>query len=181
MAIYPKIVYNKSIMAQSRKAKKQVRQYRLSTGCQLVLGLFVLLSVLTFSGLYLLEVASQPLAEGKTKAKEIAKQYAHLTEISEVQLYHGQESYYRVKGTNQDLESVYVLVPNDSNEIYLIKAGDGLPKEKAEELAKQEGASEIEDLVVGIWNKKPVWEVKSGTSYFLIDFKTGELLERKGL
>lgn len=180
MEIGSKIVYNISIMARTRKQKNQEKKAPFGIGKQIAVGLFVLCSVLAFSVLYLLEAASQPIEKEREIVQKVAKDYAKLTDISEIKRYNGQESYYSVKGTNAALEQIYVLVPTASSEIYLLKESEGIAKDEAIYTAKENGATEIDQVLLGIWEKKAIWEVKSGSRYFIVDFETGELLDRRG-
>ncbi|NCB80515.1 MAG: peptidase, partial [Bacilli bacterium] len=35
--------------------------------------------------------------------------------------------------------------------------------------------------ILGYRDGKPIWEVKSGTAYYLVDFETGDFVKMEGL
>lgn len=152
-----------------------------SKGKQYAIGLFVLVSVVTFSALYLLESSMNPFIEAKEKAVEVARQYANISETTAVTIFNGKETYYNVVGKNKNGQDVYVLVPDASSEIFVYQTSEGISADKANEIANQNGASTIKKTVLGYAEGRAVWEVQSGTAYYFIDFKSGDLLKKEGL
>ena len=47
--------------------------------------------------------------------------------------------------------------------------------------AKAYGAKEISYVHLGKYGKTPIWEVKSGTQYYLVDFISGQVIKVEGL
>lgn len=146
-----------------------------------MLGFFVLLSAITFSSLYLLREAAQPFTRAKEQAATIAQKYTGLQTVSQVTTYNGKETYYNVSGQNASGEDLFVLVPEKSANIFVYRPTEGISQAEAEARALENGASEIERTVLGYIDQHTVWEVKSGRAYYVIDFKTGELLQKEGL
>lgn len=166
--------------------RRTLRTYKrdrqpLSIWKQYLIGFFVLFSVLTFSTIYVLESASKPFVNAKDQAIRVAKKYAHVTDVSQVTIYNGKESYFAVKAKDATGQAVFVLVPEKSSEIYVYQVDEGISKIAAEQRATDNGAGQIDRSVFGFHEGHAIWEVKSGRAYYLIDFKTGELLKKEGI
>lgn len=168
-------------MAQSRRRTQAKRSEPFSIWKQSVVGLFVLLSVVTFSALYLLESSTKPFVTVKEHAVEVAQNYADVHNVSQVTIYNGKETYYNVQGQNQSGEPVFVLVPEKSSNIFVYRTAEGISQADAEQRAQANGATAIQKTVLGYMDGQAVWEVKSGTAYYVIDFKTGELIKQEGI
>lgn len=153
----------------------------MTIGKQSLIGVFVLVSVIVFSILYILEVSARPFLEGKQHAEQVATQYAGVTMISEVARYSGEKSYYSVAGKNQADEDLLVLIPEESSDILVYKAEAGISQEEAKTIAKENGAGEIEKVTFGYFKDQPIWEVKSGQTYYAITFEGGQLLVKEGI
>lgn len=171
-------------MAKSRRrTKRSIREQiqPFSIWKQFLIGFFVLFSVLTFSILYVLESATKPFVTVEDNARKVAKEFAHLAEISDVTIFNGKESFYTVKGKDASGQEVFVLVPETSSTIYLYPVSDGISEEEAKQRAVENGAGQIDKTVFGYQDGHAIWEVKSAQAYYLIDFKTGELIKKEGL
>ena len=171
-------------MAKSRQRTR--KRYRgqtgpISTGRQVLIGFFVLLTVLTFSALYVLEAATKPFSTVENHAIAVAKDYAGVSGVSQVTIFNGKATYFTVHGKNEAGQEVYVLIPERSSEIFVYQVSEGLSQADAERRAQENGAEKIEKTVLGYQDGHAIWEVKAGLSYYLIDFKTGELMKKEGL
>ena len=51
----------------------------------------------------------------------------------------------------------------------------------AKQAAKAYGAKDIAYVHLGKYGKTPIWEVKSGTRYYLVDFISGQVIKVEGL
>lgn len=69
----------------------------------------------------------------------------------------------------------------DDHKIYVYQLNQGVSQEKAEAVSKEKGAGEIDKITFGRYQDKPIWEVKSGSDYYLVDFETGALVNKEGL
>ena len=115
------------------------------------------------------------------KEKKLAQQYAGLEQADQVDLYNGLESYYSVLGHNKQQEALAVLIGKDDHKIYVYQLNQGVSQEKAEAVSKEKGAGEIDKITFGRYQDKPIWEVKSGSNFYLVDFETGALVNKEGL
>lgn len=121
----------------------------------------------------------KPYHTAKVEGERIAKQYANLEEVSQVGIFNGLESYYSVLGQDKNQKPVAVLIEKSSNNIYVYQLENGTSQEKAEAVVKEKGATEIDKITFGRYANKPVWEIKSGGDYYLVDFESGALVEKE--
>lgn len=163
------------------KSRRNRRQSILTPLNQYLIGSFVLLSVVVFSSLYFLENAARPFLEANNKAEKIAKTYANLTTIEDVTIYNGFETYYSVLGETAEKEEVWVLIPESSSEIRIYPTNGGISKDEAGQIAQENGASAVDRIILGFSDNQPIWEVKSGTAYYLVNFETGAFIKKEGL
>ena len=69
----------------------------------------------------------------------------------------------------------------DSGVVDIYKQSDGISKSVAKKAAKAYGAKDIAYVHLGKYGKTPIWEVKSGTRYYLVDFISGQVIKVEGL
>ncbi|MBF0775793.1 MULTISPECIES: cell wall elongation regulator TseB-like domain-containing protein [Streptococcus] len=163
------------------KMRNRISKSRMTFGKQSLIGVFVLVSVIVFSILYVLEISARPFLAGQKQAEQIAMQHAGLALISKIERYNGETSYYSVMGRNQADEELLLLIPEESSELLVYKATDGISQEEAKAIAKENGASNIVKVAFGYSNDQPIWEVKSGKTYYTIAFEDGRLLSKEGI
>ena len=123
----------------------------------------------------------KPYHTAKVEGERIAKQYANLEEVSQVDIFNGLENYYSVLGQDKNQKPIAVLIEKSSNNIYVYQLENGTSQEKAEAVVKEKGATEIDKITFGRYADKPVWEIKSGGNYYLVDFESGTLIEKEKL
>lgn len=123
----------------------------------------------------------KPYQTAKVEGERLAKQYANLETVSQIDIFNGLESYYSVLGQDKNQKPVAVLIEKSSNNIYVYQLENGTSREKAEALSKEKGAGVIDKITFGRYQDKPIWEVKSGSDFYLVDFETGALVNKEGL
>ena len=74
-----------------------------------------------------------------------------------------------------------IFIEADSDKIYTYELSKGISQEKAEKIAKENGAKQIDKVTFGYIKEQPIWEIKSGTTYYNVEFETGRLLSKEGL
>ena len=141
----------------------------------------MVLTVLTFSFLYLLNRSMNPYQSAKETASKVARQYTDLDEVDRFTIYNGKKSYYSLLGKNRKKTQLAVLIEADSDKIYTYELSKGISQEKAEKIAKDNGAKQIDKVTFGYIDGQPIWEVKSETTYYNVDFETGTILRKEGL
>ena len=148
---------------------------------QYSIGLTLLALVVTSSFLYLVWLSMKPYQTAKVEGEKLAKQYANLETVSQVDIFNGLESYYSVLGQDKNQKPVAVLIEKSNNNIYVYQLENGTSQEKAEAVVREKGATEIDTVTFGRYAGKLVWEIKSGGDYYLVDFETGALIEKEKL
>ena len=141
----------------------------------------MVLTVLTFSFLYILNLSMNPYQSAKETASKVARQYTDLDEVDRFTIYNGKKSYYSLLGKNRKKTQLAVLIEADSDKIYTYELSKGISQEKAEKIAKDNGAKQIDKVTFGYVDGQPIWEVKSETTYYNVDFETGTILRKEGL
>ncbi|HFU4056125.1 TPA: DUF5590 domain-containing protein [Streptococcus suis] len=148
---------------------------------QLLLGFFILLSVVTFSIFTIWDIAATPFNSARSQAVAVATEYADLQTVSNFSIYNGTETYFSVFGTTSQGEEVAVLIPEATSTVYVYPLAQGISQEEAQAIAKANGAGQAERTILGFRDGKPIWEVKSGTAYYLVEFETGSFVKKEGL
>ncbi|MCI3917386.1 DUF5590 domain-containing protein [Streptococcus intermedius] len=148
---------------------------------QYIIGSAMVLTVLTFSFLYILNLSMNPYQSAKETASKIARQYTDLDKVDRFAIYNGKKSYYSLLGKNRKKTQLAVLIEADSDKIYTYELSKGISQEKAEKIAKDNGAKQIDKVTFGYIDGQPIWEVKSETTYYNVDFETGTILRKEGL
>ncbi len=148
---------------------------------QYLIGFFILLTSIAFSIFYVWEAASSPFTEARQHAQTAALQYAQLSQVTDIAIYNGQETYYSVQGKDKAGVAKLVLIPEVSGTIRIFDLESGISEEEANAVAKENGAGAVDRAIIGYLDDKPIWEVKSGTAYYLIEFETGNFIKKEGL
>jgi len=78
-------------------------------------------------------------------------------------------------------EEEAVLISKNSNKIHVYRLQDGMSQAEAEQAAKENGATSIDKTTFGYLDGQPVWEIKSGSTYYNIGFESKTLLSKEGL
>ena len=161
--------------------KKRQKKEKNSLLFQYIIGITLLTLVITSSFLYLVWLSMKPYRTAKVEGERLAKQYANLEMVSQVDIFNGLESYYSVFGQDKNQKPVAVLIEKSSNNIYVYQLENGTSQEKAEAVVREKGATEIDKITFGRYADKPVWEIESGGDYYLVDFESGALVEKEKL
>ncbi|KAB2338294.1 peptidase [Cytobacillus depressus] len=149
----------------------------------------IIISLLIFviflgSGIFVYFNAVEPVKAAEKKAVEMAMKETRLIHVEDFQLYHGQETYYIVKGKNREGKSIYVWIPEKDGKIIVRKVADGVTKKQAiDKLRQEKSPKEIISVRLGMEKNIPLWEIYYRTdgdliNYYYVDFKTGEWLKK---
>lgn len=148
---------------------------------QFVVGIMLFISVLTFSIFIIWDISSEPYVEMKQHATQVARDYADIQTVDTFSIYNSSETYYSIIGVNSEGQSLAVIIPENSNTVFVYPMENGISKDEAQAIAKENGAGDVEKVVLGYKDGKPIWEVKSGTAYYLVEFETGSFVKKEGL
>ncbi|HEM6332903.1 TPA: DUF5590 domain-containing protein [Streptococcus suis] len=148
---------------------------------QFVVGISLFITVLTFSIFIIWDISSAPYVEMRQHATQVARDYADIQTVDTFSIYNGSETYYSIIGVNSEGQSLAVIIPENSNTVFVYPMENGISKDEAQAIAKENGAGDVEKVVLGYKDGKPIWEVKSGTAYYLVEFETGSFVKKEGL
>ena len=141
---------------------------------QFIFGIIVIVVTLIASLTAILIVATKPYVDAEKKVIAIAESKADIKTVTEFDIYHGEATYYGLLGKSGQGEKLAVIVSHDSGEVDIYKQSDGISKSVAKKAAKAY-------VHLGKYGKTPIWEVKSGTQYYLVDFISGQVIKVEGL
>ena len=148
---------------------------------QLIFGMIVLVVTVILSITAMLVVAVKPSVDAEKQVIAIAKTKADIHTVSEFNIYNGKATYYGLLGQSSKGEKLALIVNEDSGVVDIYKQSDGISKSVAKKAAKAYGAKDIAYVHLGKYGKTPIWEVKSGTRYYLVDFISGQVIKVEGL
>lgn len=148
---------------------------------QLIFGIIVIVVTLIASVTAILIVATKPYVDAEKKVIAIAESKADIKTVTEFDIYHGESTYYGLLGKSSQGEKLAVIMSPDSGVVDIYKQSDGISKSVAKKAARAYGAKEISYVHLGKYGKTPIWEVKSGTQYYLVDFISGQVIKVEGL
>ncbi|MBY0122619.1 DUF5590 domain-containing protein [Bacillus sp. S/N-304-OC-R1] len=144
----------------------------------------LIFSVILVSGIIVYQNAVKPLKAAETIAIERAMKETRLEKAKDFKVYHGQETYYIVKGKNRSGTNIYVWIPEKEGQIIVRKVSDGVSKEDAiNKLKEEKHPKEIISVRLGMEKNIPLWEIYYRTdgdliNYYYVDFKSGEWLKK---
>ena len=141
---------------------------------QLIFGMIVLVVTVILSITAMLVVAVKPYVDAEKQVIAIAKTKADIHTVSEFNIYNGKATYYGLLGQSSKGEKLALIVIEKSGEVDIYNQSDGISKSVAKKAAKAYGAKDIAYVHLGKYGKTPIWEVKSGTRYYLVDFISGQ-------
>ncbi|HEP1819857.1 TPA: DUF5590 domain-containing protein [Streptococcus suis] len=148
---------------------------------QFVVGISLFITVITFSIFIIWDISSAPYVEMKQHATQVAHDYADIQTVDTFSIYNSSETYYSIIGLDSEGQSLAVIIPENSNTVFVYPMENGISKDEAQTVAKENGAGDVEKVVLGYKDGKPIWEVKSGTAYYLVEFETGSFVKKEGL
>ena len=142
---------------------------------QHIIGICILVLTVLFSWLFLAEKTSDRLQDQMAQARKIALSHSSITTIETESFFHGKEAYLSFIGKDQEGQELAVLVAQADNTVYAYSLEDGISQKKATAIVKEESQDAIDRVTFGRFKGKPIWEVKAGSSYYVVDFKTGKV------
>lgn len=156
-------------------SKKRNRQLKLVT-LSLILFL-VLLGIILFQ-------SSSPMRKAKNQAIKISEEVANISKVEDFYWFTRDKTYFTVVGTDDKNEEKIVLLPQDGSEALVMNQKDGLTGDDAIQVVLDtKETKKIKKISLGMYDKKPVWEVvatakDNSLSYYLIDFKEGKMTNK---
>ena len=142
---------------------------------QHVIGICILAMTVLFSSLFLVEKTSDRLQDQMAQARKIALSHSSIATIETESFFHGKEAYLSFIGKDQEGQDLAVLVAQADEAVYTYPLKEGVSSKEAASVVKEKSQDAIDRVIFGRFKGKPIWEVKAGSSYYVVDFKTGKV------
>ena len=142
---------------------------------QHIIGICVLVLTVLFSWLFLAEKTSDRLQDQMAQARKIALSHSSIATIETESFFHGREAYLSFIGKDQEGQDLAVLVAQADDAVYTYPLKEGVGSKEAASVVKEKSQDAIDRVTFGRFKGKPIWEVKAGSSYYVVDFKTGKV------
>ena len=142
---------------------------------QHVIGICILVLTVLFSWLFLAEKTSDRLQDQIAQARKIALSHSSIATIETDSFFHGKEAYLSFIGKDREGQELAVLVAQADDAVYTYPLKEGVSSKKAASVVKEKSQDAIDRVTFGRFKGKPIWEVKVGSSYYVVDFKTGKV------
>ncbi|MFA9467902.1 DUF5590 domain-containing protein [Streptococcus sp. E24BD] len=137
------------------------------------LGLSLVLMLLT--GLVFFYLAISPRLTAQHQLQHLARDYAKLTDVSDVAVFNGADTYYSIRGKDDNEQDILLLLSGHQEQPELISLDNLLSHEELLKRAEEEGLVP-QRVVAGRHNNRLVWEIKSQEKYYIFDAETGDLI-----
>src|SRR5690625_3105891 len=127
----------------------------------MIILLVIILAFLTYM-IVLYNNIQQDKQAGFSETKEIVLRETELTEISEIDRYHGEFAYHVVFGSTEDNEHkmVYVPLTNEEQDLITIDQSEIVSKETLENQLQNEcNTCKIISIIPGMEDNEPLWEL----------------------
>lgn len=142
---------------------------------QHIIGVCILALTVLFSWLFLAEKTSDRLQDKMAQARKIALSQSSIATIEAESFFHGKEAYLSFIGKGQEGQELAVLVAQADDAVYTYSLKEGVSSKEAASVVKEKSQDAIDRVTFGRFKGKPIWEVKAGSSYYVVDFKTGKV------
>ena len=142
---------------------------------QHIIGICILVLTVLFSWLFLAEKTSDRLQDQMAQARNIALSHSSMATIETESFFHGKEAYLSFIGKDQEGQELAVLVAEADDAVYTYPLKEGVSSKEAASAVKEKSQDEIDRVTFGRYQGKAIWEVKAGSSYYVVDFKTGKV------
>ena len=142
---------------------------------QHVIGICILAMTVLFSSLFLVEKTSDRLQDQMEKDRRTAFSHSSMVTVDTETVFHGQKAYASFIGKDQEGQELVVLVAQADDAVYTYPLKEGVSSKEAASVVKEKSQNAIDRVTFGRFKGKPIWEVKAGSSYYVVDFKTGKV------
>jgi len=142
---------------------------------QHIIGVCILVLTVLFSWLFLAEKTSDRMQDQIAQARKIALSHSSIAIIETESFFHGKEAYLSFIGKDQEGQKLAVLVAQADDAVYTYPLKEGVSSKEAASVVKDKSKNAIDRVTFGRFKGKPIWEVKAGSSYYVVDFKTGKV------
>ena len=144
-------------------------------------GILILIIVF-FTNTYLTSI--DPIKKAEKKALSAAKKRVEISSVQDLQIYHGNETFYILRAKNDKNTDIIVWVPEKGENVVVKKASEGISQQEAiDKLIQEENPKKIVAVRLAMLKSRQCWEIyylshNNLINYYYIDFKTGEWLRK---
>lgn len=149
----------------------------------LIGGLILILLLLVIGYIYV--TVMQEKTNGHVEAEKRALSETSMTEIVEIERFHGEEAYFVISGLDEDKNALFAFVPfEDAHEVITIEQPETYTKDKIERDWNEKCSScSLTSITPAIIEKTAVWEINFRTNkdtyiYEYISMEDGSLFEQ---
>lgn len=142
-----------------------------------------LIALAIVSALTYLNLSFAPFSSAKSQANDIAKEKAGIVQPDYFGNYTRKKQYYAVGGLTKGQKYRYIIINAKSGKTEIVNKNTApVRKTVIDDVAQRYGAKKILHINLGLYKKKPTWEVafqkKNGSiGYNLVDFRTGKSIQ----
>jgi len=142
----------------------------------------VFVIIVFFSTVYFQAV--KPVSKAEEKAVAAVNKKMKISELQDVQLYNGTETYYVVRAKNQKNQDTISWVSEKTGQVVIKKVNEGISQEQAvDKLLQEKDPKEIISVKLGMIKKRQCWEIyyisrNNLINYYYVDFESGEWLRK---
>lgn len=159
---------------------KRTKHYRNNLKKIMIL---VTVIIVAFGTFIIYRQLTAPKREAQAEATALAKKYAKVRTVKNFYWYNRQKTYFTVDGQNTAGQSVYVVIAQKGGQINIYSHDKGVNEGQARSVVqKAHQPRKITKVALGMWHRKPVWEVTylnkyNRLCYDLISFKNGSMVK----
>lgn len=146
---------------------------------QYLLGFSFIFGSLVIAFLTFLYLGMKPRLDAQENLSLWGTEVMGLSNLRDFRTFNGEATYYSLVGDDANQKEMILVMLAGSSQPQLIDIAEGLSSEKLLQQLEKEGVA-VDRLSFGYYKEQLVWEVKSQQTYYLYDFKTGELLRTLG-
>ena len=149
----------------------------------LLIGIGIVTLIIVFlTNIYL--NSTDPLKTAEKKALSAAKKKVEISSVQDLQIYHGNETFFILRAKNDKNTDIIVWVPEKGGNVIVRKASEGISQQEAiDKLIQEKNPKEIVAVRLAMLKSRQCWEIyylshNNLINYYYIDFKTGEWLRK---
>ncbi|WP_026673080.1 cell wall elongation regulator TseB-like domain-containing protein [Alkalihalobacterium bogoriense] len=151
-------------------------------------GIVLFVVVIVSMSTYFYQTIRSPIVAEKEVISNFIIENTDVTIVDTVEFYHGTESYFVIKGVNEQNENVIVWINKEDRDSIIVRnAADGITKEQVRSFALSElDPKKIISIRLGYENNRTVYEItyideEDRYSYYYMTFSDGTFVKRYSL
>ncbi|KMK76406.1 DUF5590 domain-containing protein [Alkalihalobacillus pseudalcaliphilus] len=149
-----------------------------------VIGMAAVLILSAVCFIYFYNEIRKPLVSGYEQALAFAHEEQLITEVEDIDYYHGTDTYFVLTGLDEDGDPAYAWIKDDYESYHVEKREDGISVDAALSIVEADyGTKEIIEARLGFERNVPAYEVlfiddEDRQSYYYVTFDDGTFMKR---